>query len=417
MGNTKVTEDYLESKFYEKCKTAVKGRRVLVCCDTTDYNLDNHKNRIRNFDGLGWMGDNTKIGFIQQGLLAIDRADKKTCLGWAGNYFFKRDSQIKNPREFRHKTKIEGKESYKWLGPSKSARRLSLEGSSHSLFVMDREADIFEIMALLPKEDNTDVLIRCQQNRRLKTAEGESVLLYDHLASIPIRWTVGLHIGGDNRKRRKRDAVLDIRYGKYNIKVSNHIVNKEEYPDEIGMHAIQIKERKSSVPKGEKPINWILWTSETVNSLEEALELLECYRARWYIEEAFRLLKTEGFKIEASELESGWGIRKLLLIAMDASVRIMQLKAVRDGGSNEKMEMYFDPEEIEFIRGINGSLEGATEKLRNPHHETSLSYASWVIARLGGWKGYVSQRPPGTITFKKGMQRFSIAYIGYKLRK
>jgi hypothetical protein len=30
----------------------------------------------------------------------------------------------------------------------------------------------------------------------------------------------------------------------------------------------------------------------------------------------------------------------------------------------------------------------------------------WHVARLGGWTGYASERPPGPITFTRGLQRF-----------
>jgi hypothetical protein len=102
---------------------------------------------------------------------------------------------------------------------------------------------------------------------------------------------------------------------------------------------------------------------------------------------------------------------------MEASIKIMQLKSARDGNSNEMTIDYFPPEEIEFMEQINYQLQGDTEKLKNPNDKNSLSFASWIIARLGGWKGYESQRPPGTITFKKGLERFEMAYLGFVVGK
>jgi len=53
--------------------------------------------------------------------------------------------------------------------------------------------------------------------------------------------------------------------------------------------------------------------------------------------------------------------------------------------------------------------------VKNPHHENTVPWASWIIARIGGWKGYKSQRPPGTITFKKGLATFNDMYTGYSI--
>jgi hypothetical protein len=40
-----------------------------------------------------------------------------------------------------------------------------------------------------------------------------------------------------------------------------------------------------------------------------------------------------------------------------------------------------------------------------------------MIARLGGWKGYASQRPPGVITLRDGWVRFRNIFQGWKVAK
>ena len=206
LKNEKITEQYLQHRLYESCRQKAKDKRVLVACDTTDYNLHNHKNRITDFEGLGWRGDNSTIGVLQQAQLVIDREDKKGCLGWSGNYFFKRDKREKNPRRFRGTTPIEDKESYKWLGPSIESREKVLDTARHVLYIMDREADIYEVMSKVPKKNKSDVLIRMQQNRRLYNEKGEKVKLYEDLENKPIMGYVEIDLQGDRRKRKGRKA-------------------------------------------------------------------------------------------------------------------------------------------------------------------------------------------------------------------
>ena len=60
-------------------------------------------------------------------------------------------------------------------------------------------------------------------------------------------------------------------------------------------------------------------------------------------------------------------------------------------------------------------MEGKTEKQKNQLPRNQLSWAAWVIARLGGWKGYQSQPPPGPITMKRGLDKFATLLEAYRL--
>jgi hypothetical protein len=51
------------------------------------------------------------------------------------------------------------------------------------------------------------------------------------------------------------------------------------------------------------------------------------------------------------------------------------------------------------MKDLMPKFEGRTEKSKNLYPEDNLA---WLIARLGGWKGFASQRPPGTIILYGG---------------
>jgi len=78
----------------------------------------------------------------------------------------------------------------------------------------------------------------------------------------------------------------------------------------------------------------------------------------------------------------------------------------------------FTEEEIEFAEAISQSkYEGKTQLQKNPHPEGSLARMSWIISRMGGWKGYKSMGNPGPITMKRGLEKFNVMYQGYLLSK
>ena len=68
---------------------------------------------------------------------------------------------------------------------------------------------------------------------------------------------------------------------------------------------------------------------------------------------------------------------------------------------------------IRLIKSGGPKLEGKTEKQQSPFIPESMAWTSWIIARLGGWKGYKSQSPPGHITMKNGLDIFFQKYDGW----
>ena len=87
----------------------------------------------------------------------------------------------------------------------------------------------------------------------------------------------------------------------------------------------------------------------------------------------------------------------------------------RNGGEELPAEFVFSGEEIDVLTAINKKLKGRTELQKNHHPERTLAWAAWIIAKLGGWMGYASHKPPGPITFHRGMARFQNFVAGWQL--
>ena len=165
-----------------------------------------------------------------------------------------------------------------------------------------------------------------------------------------------------------------------------------------------------------QPVCWHLLTTIPVTTLEEAMLIIEWYSWRWMIEEVFRILKKEGYDIEASELESGGSVRKLSLLMLDAIIKIFQMRiAWEEPEEGLSAAISFTEIEMECIDMQCKKMEGKTEKQKNPYKKGSLKYATWVIARLGGWKGYASERKPGITTLWIGLEKFYNIFDGWML--
>jgi hypothetical protein len=220
-----------------------------------------------------------------------------------------------------------------------------------------------------------------------------------------------------NRKgEKKRTAELAVRFGKVYVErpEGKPKAEREKYPEEAGMWVVQAKEEGNG---GKKEINRTLYTGHKVENREEALKIIKYYESRWLIEDLFRTVKSEGVNFEASELEHGKALRKLFVMSLMAAIQIPRLRQARDGDSGQKTGLVFDEEQVECMEELLPGLEGKTEKLKNPYAKEDLAWAAWIIGRLGGWKVYSTQRPPGVITPREGWVRFHNIFTGWLVAK
>ena len=102
-------------------------------------------------------------------------------------------------------------------------------------------------------------------------------------------------------------------------------------------------------------------------------------------------------------------------MAMQVALLINQLRQARNDTTGIPASVSFTASQIKLLKVLVTQYERKTAKQKNPHKEETLAWASWIIARMGGWKGYDCECPPGNKTFKWGIDRFYATYEGYLL--
>ncbi len=70
------------------------------------------------------------------------------------------------------------------------------------------------------------------------------------------------------------------------------------------------------------------------------------------------------------------------MVAFAAARRTIQLEDARDGSPRPATDM-IDPALLPAVEAIGATLEGRTERQRNPHPLYSLAWMAWIAARLG----------------------------------
>jgi hypothetical protein len=409
LNNEKVEEEVLVKELSERVGQIVSDRHVLVVTDTCEVNMSNHKGRLKSNSGLGRSdkSDTAHCFKIHPGM--VMDSENLNPLGFSWVKVFHRDEEMPDRNERNYKKQaIEEKESYKWIEVAQKSKEVLSQASTVTI-IEDREGDIYEQFAIIPDE-KTHLIIRSRTTRKL--ANGNS--LYAEVEATPVVGQYVIEVPTDKRKGQyKRKATIELHFTTCEIKCPVNLA-KKDYPPTITVTCVWAKE-KGNVSN---PISWRLLTTHRVENFEDALRIVFWYTVRWYIEQVFRLLKRQGFGIEQSELTSGWALRKLVVMQLSALLKILQMNiAYSQPEGGQPIEEVFDEEQIEVLQKLNKKLQGKTLKLQNTNNPKTTKWAAWIIARLGGWKGYDSQGPPGVIILKRGLERLGFIIEGIRLEK
>jgi Transposase DDE domain len=397
LRNEQVTVAEMAATVGARTGARAVGRDVVVIQDTSEIVLGGRELRAAGFGPVG--GGGATRGVLVHAAIAVDAADGGL-LGVVDVKVWNRGGGRRNKDRRR---KFVEKESYRWLDELEiAADRLD---EARSLTVLaDAECDIYELFALRPQR--VHVLTRSARERTLRNGTS----LSEAVAGFPVTGEM-MRIIPAAPGRKERLATFELRFGPVEIKAPAGL--PKNLPKSLVLHAVEARE--VDAPAGVTPIRWLLLTSHEVRDLQRAAEMIDIYKGRWWIEQLFRTLKSAGFRIEESELGDPQAFVNFAGIATIAAVTVMQLVKARDGGSGQKIEDCFEPEDKALLEALSKRLEGRTARQKNPHAPDDLAFASWVIGRLGGWTGYYGK--PGPEVMRSGLDRFHAIKLGAQVAK
>lgn len=384
LRNASVTVSELVGSAVARTGGRVAGRHVLAIQDTTE---------VRS---TAWGG-----GIVLHPTIAVD-ADDGALLGLVHAELLHRTGGARAQRRARG---FEAKQSRRWLTGTERAGGLLAAGAQSVTVIADRESDIYEEFALRPA--GVELVIRAGQDRAL--SDGQR--LFAHAAALPAAGRMAVDLPAAPG-RRARTAQIALRFGAVAIARPQARAPADALllPATVELHIIDARE--IDPPAGVPAAHWRLLTTHAIGDLATACRIVGYYRQRWTIEQLFRTLKTKGFDIEALRIAEG-PFEKLVTAALIAAVTVLQLVRERDGIAQRPLEDAVDPDDRAALEAVGASLEGKTERQKNPHPKGSLAFATWVFARLGGWTGYYGK--PGPVVILNGLTQFKSIKRGWIL--
>ncbi len=365
LRNPKVSVEKIVEHAGARAASRVAGRHIVAIQDTTSLRDDGAGRSIQVHPTIAVDGESgALLGLVHAEMLI-------------------REGGLKGRRKTRA---FEDKQSRRWLGGAEAAAGLLAAGALGVTVVADRESDIYEAFTCQPAA--VELVIRAAHDRALDVGEGGAQedgasRLFARLAEAPEAGRMRVDVAAAPG-RRARQAELAVRHCAVSLKRPKRRAGSRDVPASVAVNVIELRE--IDPPAGATPVHWRLLTSHRVDGFAQARWIAGLYRLRWLIEELFRALKTRGFDIERVGIAQG-PFEKLAAAALVAAVEVLALVRERDGAAKRPLADVFEADEQAAIEAVSATLEGKTEKQKNPHPKGALAFAAWVRARLGGWTG------------------------------
>ena len=392
LASPKVTAEAILDTHAMRTEAAAQGRRIVAIQDTTQVNFSG---RDRSRKGLGPGGDGKSLGFFMHAVVAVD-ADSEELVGVVDANIWTRTP---GARKRRQMLSVEDKETMRWISAMQHGAA-RLERAGRRIHVTDREGDFYAALARVPEGD--DAVIRARHNRKL--AEGA---LFEAADGWPDLGLAAIKVPPRGPGDKGRMAQVALRADRVRIEKPKAKVRTPD-PEALDIGLVEVREL--APPAGVKPVRWRLLTTLPVATRADAEEVVRLYRLRWRIEQVFRALKSDGLALEETQVEEAERLFKLAALGLVAAVRILQLVDARDGCERPASDV-IDPQLIEPVAAIGKTLEGNTDRQKNPHAKGTLGWLAWIAARLGGWNCYY--KPPGPKTMAIGWRQLAAMASGY----
>lgn len=317
-------EAILQPHQQRTAERAAESGDVIVAHDTTELSFSTNR------AGLGRVNaEEANNAFFLHASLVMDRQTRAP-LGVAGAR-----RHVRLDRPTRKKTKhTERKpepqrESKRWWKQIEETDAALAECAGR-IHVCDREGDQYLLLARCMAA-GIRFVIRGRHDRRVRLEDGRETTLRRMMRGVEPVLSRPVQLAPRAPKLSWLGTSKQGRRAKLTIRAMPAVVvrpatvpsSRFKPPETLALHVVQVSE--FDPPAGFEPVDWMLLTTEPIDSPEQVARVVDTYDARWGIEEYFKALKT-GCAVEARQLESATTIFNALALFIPIAVRLLHLK-------------------------------------------------------------------------------------------
>lgn len=406
LGNPKVTLDGLLEGHRLQTLGRMSGRGLVrVVHDTTQFQFEGER------EGLGVLQGDEK-GFLAHFALAVVSDETREPLGILGVRPFVNTLKHRGLTASQRTKNIllaprSEKRSSRWEMLALDVSR-SLPDGVEAIHLMDQEADDYGVFAALC-EASLRFVIRSKPRR----ITADKMRTNEVLARKPAQIFRSVPISARSKKQAKRKhhparaariAELSVRAS--TITLSRPLSSLHAPLVELTLNAVHVFEL--SPPPGEDAIEWMLFTTEPIDTRQEVDAVVDHYRARWVTEEYFKALKT-GCAFEKRQLCSFDGLVRALGLFVPMAWTLLALRTLGRETTNRPATDVFTDSQLRLLRAL---LE---KRRRHLAVAPTIRDAMLGIAGLGGH--IKNNGDPGWLVLGRGLRRFTEAEEGWNLHE
>jgi hypothetical protein len=174
-------------------------------------------------------------------------------------------------------------------------------------------------------------------------------------------------------------------------------------PKTIDVNVLHVFEQ--DVPKGQEPVDWLLYTTEPLDTVADLETVVDYYRCRWQIEELNKALKT-GCVVQERQLESLDALTTMLALSLPIAVELLSLRTLARSDVRCPATVVLTAQQIAALRHLSH---------RPLPENPTVQDALWCIAGLGGH--IKNNGAPGWQVLQRGMEKFVAFAAGWCARE
>jgi hypothetical protein len=264
--------------------------------------------------------------------------------------------------------------------------------------VIDRGGDATVILDELVQKDAL-FTVRASWNRRVHG--GVTRYLRQVMAKKSVQLHYDVHVPAGH-KRVERTARVVVRAASVELNVAHDWRAKRENPT---VNVVWVRELRAL--RGQKPLDWMLYTSAPVITREQLQLVVRSYTMRWRIEEFHKTWKSGHCCVEATQLRSVAAVKTWATMLAAVAARVERLKHLARVEPHAPATVELSDLEIEALKRLKHQQKKKTETV-GPGIPTIGVAVRW-LADLGGYTGKSSGGPPGSTTIGRGLEDVAVA--------